>query len=141
MKYLAGLVVAAGIVLLVLVLFPSRTHAPRDGALAPQESTSGGEVKQEAGQDIRVVSLTAKDFSFSQTFIDIKQGERVRIELSVEQGTHDWVLKEFNAKTEQVSAGGTTSVEFIADKMGEFEYLSSVGSDRAQGMFGTLIVR
>ncbi len=53
---------------------------------------------------------------------------------------HDWVVDEFDAKIAQVAAGKTTSVEFVADKTGTFEYYCSVGKHRQNGMVGKLIV-
>lgn len=43
-------------------------------------------------------------------------------------------------KTTQVNTGATTSVEFVADQVGNFEYYCSVGQHRANGMVGTLTV-
>ena len=50
-------------------------------------------------------------------------------------------LIEFNAATEKVAAGVSSSVEFVADKKGTFEYYCSVGQHRANGMKGKLIVK
>ena len=49
-------------------------------------------------------------------------------------------IDEFNAATERVSAGATTTVEFIADKKGTFEYYCTVGQHRANGMKGKFVV-
>lgn len=38
------------------------------------------------------------------------------------------------------SADGVTSVTFVADTLGTFEYYCSVGNHRAQGMVGNLVV-
>lgn len=86
------------------------------------------------------VQLTAKNFSFSQTTITVKKGQKVKIELAVTEGMHDWVVDAFSARTKVVNANNTTSVEFVADKTGEYEYYCSVGNHRAQGMVGKLIV-
>ncbi|MBS3072461.1 cupredoxin domain-containing protein [Candidatus Pacearchaeota archaeon] len=72
--------------------------------------------------------------------IKVMQGDKVKIEFSSEEGFHDWVLDEFNAKTERVNPGQVSSVEFVADKKGTFEYYCSVGQHRANGMFGKFIV-
>ncbi|HSE34617.1 MAG TPA: peptidoglycan-binding protein [Candidatus Paceibacterota bacterium] len=88
----------------------------------------------------RVVELTAANFKFGAPEIKVKKGDRVRIELKVVDGFHDWVVDEFNAKTAQVKAGEKTTVEFVADKAGTFEYYCSVGQHRANGMVGKLIV-
>ncbi|HEY5714693.1 MAG TPA: plastocyanin/azurin family copper-binding protein [Candidatus Gracilibacteria bacterium] len=56
--------------------------------------------------------------------------------------SHPDVLKkyEFDAATEKVNTDGETSVTFVADKKGTFEFYCSVGSHRTNGMVGTLIV-
>jgi plastocyanin len=72
--------------------------------------------------------------------IRVNIGDTVRIEFTSTSGFHDWVVDEFNAATERVSTGDRTAVEFVADKAGMFEYYCSVGSHRAQGMKGKLIV-
>ena len=70
----------------------------------------------------------------------VKKGDKVRIEFTNVEGFHDFVVDEFNAATEQINTGGSTFVEFVADKTGTFEYYCSVGQHRANGMVGTLIV-
>jgi plastocyanin len=90
--------------------------------------------------DVVAIDITGKNFAFSQKEIRVKNGDRVRITFSSTDGFHDWVVDEFNASTERVSTGGTTSVEFTANKTGTFEYYCSVGNHRNQGMAGNLIV-
>ena len=72
--------------------------------------------------------------------LSVKQGDTVQIEFSSEEGLHDWVVDEFSAATKRVNPGTTTSVEFVADKKGTFEYYCSVGSHRNMGMKGNLVV-
>lgn len=73
--------------------------------------------------------------------IKVRQGDKIRIEYKSTEGFHDWRVDEFNAATEKVNPeGGMTSVEFIADKKGMFEYYCSVGQHRANGMKGNFIV-
>lgn len=69
----------------------------------------------------------------------VSEGDRVRVEFTSTQGTHDWVVDGFGA-TEIISAGGSSFVEFVADQAGTFEYYCSVGSHRQQGMRGNFIV-
>ncbi len=72
--------------------------------------------------------------------IKVKEGDKVRIEFTSTEGFHDWVVDEFGAATEKVNAGGSTFVEFTADKKGTFEYYCSVGKHRENGMKGVFIV-
>lgn len=84
--------------------------------------------------------ITGYSFAFSQDKITVKQGDKVTINFSSTQGFHDWVVDEFNARTKQVNPGENTSVTFVANKTGEYEFYCSVGSHRALGMVGKLIV-
>jgi plastocyanin len=97
-------------------------------------------------EEIKVFVLTGKNFKFMAGSIDnpdmkVNQGDKIRIEFSSVGGTHDWTLDEFSAKTNIVKDGeGQTSVEFIADKKGTFEYYCSIGPHRSLGMKGNFIV-
>lgn len=92
------------------------------------------------------VSFVGRNFEYEDEqgninpTITVQQGDLVRIEYTTESGFHDVVIDEFGG-TEQVGAdAGLQVLEFVADQAGEFEYYCSVGSHRAQGMFGTFIV-
>lgn len=89
----------------------------------------------------RAFFVQAVNYSFSLKEIVVQQGDTVTINFESTDGFHDWVLDEFNARTKQVSPNKPTSVTFVADKAGTFEYYCSVGNHRAHGMVGTLIVK
>lgn len=91
-------------------------------------------------QETKTITLTGRNFSFSQNEIRVKKGDTVKVKLTAAEGFHDWVVDEFNAATQQVGTGATTEVQFVANKTGTFEYYCSVGSHRAMGMKGKLIV-
>lgn len=91
-------------------------------------------------EGVKTFELDAENFKFSKKEIRVKQGEKVKIVLEVDQGFHDWTIDEFNARTKQIGEGQTDSVEFVADKKGTFEYYCSIGQHRANGMVGKLIV-
>lgn len=80
------------------------------------------------------------NFAFDVSEIRVKEGDTVTINFESNDGFHDWVVDEFDAATEQVRPGTKTSVTFVADKAGTYEYYCSVGSHREQGMVGTLVV-
>jgi carboxymethylenebutenolidase len=89
--------------------------------------------------------LTGENFRFMMDgdvnpTLRVKQGDHVRINLENTQGFHDWVLDEFDAATAQVWAPNATSVDFIADEAGTFEYYCSVGRHRENGMRGAFVV-
>lgn len=88
----------------------------------------------------KVFEVTARNHEFSVTEIRVQEGDTVTINLTAEEGFHDWVVDEFDAATERVEEDGTASVTFVADAAGTYEYYCSVGDHRAMGMVGTLIV-
>ncbi len=105
----------------------------------------GNETSNETEVDVTFV-MTGENFAFmmeSETnpTITVNEGDLVRIEFSSTDGFHDWVVDEFDAATTQVNPeDGTVTVEFVANTAGEYMYYCSVGSHRANGMEGTLIV-
>ena len=100
-------------------------NAPEASTAAPAEKT---------------FTVTGRNFAFSMDEIRVKKGDRVTINFSATEGFHDFILDAFNVRSERVQPGQTTSVTFVADKAGTFEYYCSVGSHRALGMVGTLVV-
>ena len=72
--------------------------------------------------------------------IVVNEGDEVLIELEAVEGTHNLVIDEFDVATEMISEGETDAVQFTADQVGEFEYYCSVGTHRADGMYGNFIV-
>ncbi|MDP2650399.1 MAG: cupredoxin domain-containing protein [bacterium] len=111
------------------------TGAGGDAALNADVS-----VELAADANVETVTLTGKPFEFSQKEIRVKKGDMVTVHFQSTAGLHDFVVDEFNAATDQVQPGSATSVTFVADKAGEFEFYCSVGNHRAQGMVGTFIV-
>lgn len=72
--------------------------------------------------------------------IRVNVGATVRITYVNGGGRHDWVLDEFDAATAIIGARQSETVEFVADKAGEFEFYCSVPGHRQGGMFGQFIV-
>ena len=64
----------------------------------------------------KVFDVDSFAFGYSVTEIRVKKGDTVKINLTNSGGFHNWVVDEFSAATEAISAGGNTSVTFVADK-------------------------
>lgn len=104
------------------------------------ETTAFDKGGMEDGADEKTFAIDGFDFGYSDEEIRVKKGDTVTINLTSTDGFHDWVVDEFSASTEKVNTGESTSVTFVADKAGTFEYYCSVGSHRQAGMVGKLIV-
>ena len=111
-----------------------------DGAIVMTNFMTGADVVKENMLNVKEFNITGKNFAFSQKEVRVKKGDTVKINFEASEGFHDWAVDEFKAKTKQVAPGTKTSVEFIADKKGIFEFYCSVGNHRAQGMVGKLVV-
>ena len=85
-------------------------------------------------------TVTGSNFSFDPKNITVHQGDTVTINFISSGGMHDFKIDEYNVATPKLSSGQTASVTFVADKTGSFQYYCSVGTHRAMGMWGTLIV-
>ena len=107
---------------------------------ADKESLAPGSMSSSSKAVAVNIKVDAFMYGYTPKEIRVKKGSAVTINLTSSDGFHDWVVDEFNAKTSRINTGGSTSVTFIADKAGTFEYYCSVGDHRAKGMVGKLIV-
>lgn len=139
--------IAAVILVVVGVIFYLQPQKQDDVTVTPEqnvesESPLNGSDETSMMEDgnIQDFEMTASNYEFSLKEIKVKVGDTVRVTVNAEDGTHDWVIDEFNARTQYLSDGQAESVVFVADQAGEFEYYCSVGDHRAMGMVGKLIV-
>jgi plastocyanin len=109
-------------------------------AMEASENTAEPQVPTNPSGPAQTFTLDSFSFGYSQTEIRVKEGTTVTINLTNSGGFHDWVLDEFSAATKKIKEGETASVTFVADKAGTYEYYCSIGSHRANGMVGKLIV-
>jgi len=103
------------------------------------EAEIAADASMEIGSNVSF-GVKGVPFSFDVKEIRVKKGDTVTVNFESSEGLHDWVVDEFSASTAQVQPGTPTSVTFVADTAGTFEYYCSVGNHRGMGMVGTLIV-
>ena len=91
----------------------------------------------------KTVSFTVKgsNFTFSPKELTVNKGDTVKVTFVNDNGTHDFHIDEFNAKTRVLSTGESQTISFVADKAGDFQYYCAIGNHRAMGMWGTLHVK
>ncbi len=88
----------------------------------------------------KMFMVNGKNFEFDVKEIRVKEGDTVTVHFMSEDGFHDLVIDEFNARTAKIQTGGMAMVTFTANKKGTFEYYCSVGKHRMNGMVGKLVV-
>jgi len=139
------------IILLGLVMFsyhvadrdaavrPGQVYRPESAANSPQKDDIIPEPSELASTS-KTFRITAENFAFSIAEISVKQGDSVKIILESREGLHDLKIDELNIATRKIEAGEFDAIQFVADKIGRFEYYCGIGSHRQLGMKGTLIV-
>lgn len=111
----------------------------------PPELTSQQSEQLKAGESAHepttlTFDVNGGNFYFTPSIIKVKKGDTVKIVFKNDGGMHNWVLDEFDVTMNPNKTGETSTVEFVADKTGTFEYYCSVGQHRQMGMKGTLVV-
>jgi plastocyanin len=149
MKYLwtiIGAVVIIGAVWYLVARGPEQ-NAPVTGEQAistttPSQATSTAPTTAavEGTAEIKEVVIDGSNFAFAPKEVRVPYGAQVKIVFKNTGGTHDLVIDEFAVRTKIIQGDATDSVTFTANKKGSFQYYCSVGSHRAMGMWGTLIV-
>ncbi|HLC78671.1 MAG TPA: cupredoxin domain-containing protein [Candidatus Nanoarchaeia archaeon] len=138
-----GIVIAIVLVVALGIFVISSLGKSNDGLTGNAVS---GDTENNADSDVVVIKITSSHLRFFLDGVEspelkVKQGDTIRIEFVNEEGFHDFVLDEFvGARTKQMAAGNSETIEFVADKKGTFEYYCSVGQHRANGMYGKFIV-
>ena len=90
---------------------------------------------------VKEFTVHGGSFYFKPNQLTVKKGDNVKITFVNDGGFHDFVLDEFNVKTDVIGSSKSQTVTFIASKTGSFQYYCSVGNHKAMGMLGTLVVQ
>lgn len=89
---------------------------------------------------VKEIIVTGSNFKFVPSEIKVSKGDSVKITFKNSGGFHDLKIPDLNIATKQIQGGAEETIEFVADKVGTFEYFCSVGNHRNMGMKGNLIV-
>ncbi|OGK98083.1 MAG: hypothetical protein A3E31_12010 [Candidatus Rokubacteria bacterium RIFCSPHIGHO2_12_FULL_73_22] len=97
---------------------------------------------RDAGRDdVLVVIRTAERGGFTPARIVVKRGQRVRLRLLADDVTHGFQLLHFGVDAGAIKTGTLKTVEFTADRTGEFPFYCSVRcSALHMALMGTLVV-
>ena len=97
-------------------------------------------VDQEGAGAVKEISVTAKQWEFDPNPIIVNKGDKLKLSIKSVDVAHGFSLPDFGIN-KKLEPGKTETVEFVADKSGQFTFFCSVicGSGHSD-MKGTLIV-
>jgi len=72
--------------------------------------------------ETKVFELTAEKYKFQPSHITVNKGDRVVLKFTSKDRTHGITLSDFDKKRALINKDEITTVEFVADKAGIFEY-------------------
>lgn len=87
----------------------------------------------------QTINMESNNFSFSPKTITANAGDRIKIVFTKNSGFHTIVIDEINLKATIAQGEGITFR--VPSKPGSYPFYCDVGSHRAMGMEGTLIVK
>ena len=108
---------------------------------APSQEPARIEAPAEAiTSDIVEIDMIARKWDFEPAIIRVKEGDMVKLNIKNIDLAHGFRIFEFGVN-ERLAPGKTTTVEFTADKAGEYIFFCSVPCGKGHGgMNGKLIV-
>ncbi|MDP2838308.1 MAG: cupredoxin domain-containing protein [Candidatus Moranbacteria bacterium] len=132
-----------GVILVIVVAVAGYMFLQRDTDTAPTKTAKKAAAQPTLSGPVKTFTTTAfydeTGVWYSLKEMRVKKGDTVRIKATNTKGTHDFTLDEFGVKTE-LPINQEVTIEFQADKVGEFTYYCSKLGHRAKGQFGKLIV-
>ena len=98
-----------------------------------------------AGQDQaptrREFTVTARDYSFSPNRVEAQQDDLIKLTVQSSDNAYGFTIDDYRV-SKRVPAGGSTVIEFRADRAGTFAFYSNLSNDaRHSQMRGQLIVK
>ena len=95
---------------------------------------------QEQAPNRREFTITAKNYEFSPSRIEVTQDDLVKITVRSEDETHSFTVDGYRIMR-RVPAGGSTTFDFRADKAGTFAfYCGMTSAEGHRRMKGELVV-
>lgn len=98
-------------------------------------------IPETSAPELKEFTIIAKQFEFIPETITVNQGDQVKLTVTSIDVTHGFLISEYGIN-ERLEPGKTITVEFIADKKGEFSMVCNIvcGSGH-RSMRGKLIVK
>lgn len=91
----------------------------------------------------QIFEISMANFSYSESELVVKAGEQITINVTNNQGNHDFVIDELGIHSEHLSEGESQQLTFTVSEehIGQtYEFYCSVGAHRQLGMVGTITI-
>ena len=114
------------------------TDENSDDETKPEDDENADEVVADV-----TIDLSMKSFEYSLGSIEASPGDVVRINLSAEDGTHNFVIDELDVQSKTLSSGETETLTFTIppDAAGQtYDFYCGISDHRAMGMEGQLVI-
>lgn len=96
--------------------------------------------RQDQAPARRDFTITAKNYAFTPSRIEVGRDERVHLTIEGADQVHSFALDEFRI-ARRIPPGTSTVIEFRADRAGSFTFYCNIGADPGcKAMRGTLVV-
>ncbi|MBI2652929.1 cupredoxin domain-containing protein [Candidatus Woesearchaeota archaeon] len=123
---------------------PVPQQVPAEGKQVEEKIVSAEKETEKASstqEAVKEFKITAKQFQFEPSTIEVDKGDKVRLIVTSIDVPHGFSIPEYGIN-ERLDPGKPVTIEFTADKQGSFTAFCSVfcGSGHS-GMKGKLIVR
>jgi len=90
---------------------------------------------------VKEFTINGSSFKYDPSTISVNKGDEVRITFKNIDGNHNLIIDGYEVSSKILSSGREDTFEFIADKLGNFQFYCSLPGHKTQGMVGTLIVK
>ena len=136
MKKIIVMLLVLGILILGACSKPNSADVVGQGSTVSEQPS----VPAQSG-DFKEFRITAKQFEFSPSTIEVNKGDKVRLIVTSADVPHGISIREYGIN-EQLNPGKPVTIEFTADKEGTFTAFCSIfcGSGHSN-MKGKLIVK
>jgi heme/copper-type cytochrome/quinol oxidase subunit 2 len=96
---------------------------------------------QDQAPNRREFTVSARNYAFSPERLEASHDDLVKLTVTSPDQAHSFTIDEYRI-VKRIPAGGTTTFEFRADRIGTFAFYCNLTTDPGcKGMRGTLVVR
>ena len=112
---------------------------PETQATPTTAETQATPSSEEAAQ---MVTVEGTDYSFSPSTINLTRDKEVTITFkNMGKLPHNLVISDLGVSTDTITPGKETTVTFVPEEVGTFEFICSIGNHEEKGMKGTVVVK